>query len=116
MNWFRPRYNIKKEIDQINIELGKIFSIKETIKTRGWEEIAQIFGAVIARFTQDVLEKCDDPKKNEIEIICKKAVAESLGTILSTIDSRVRQEGFLQRQVADKTAKAEEIARQKQQI
>ena len=116
MSFLKPKYDLKFEINRINSELAMISALKDTINTRGWIEIANIFAGVIGRFTQEILDKCDDPRKNEIEIKSKKMVAEALGSILANIDSRVRTESYLRQQAVDKTAKAEEIKRIKEMV
>lgn len=110
------KYNPQRDIDAINLELARIASLKETARTRGWSQVVIIFNRVIGKFMQDVYDKCDKPKKNEIEIKCKKMVADALGSILATLDERVGVEGFLRRQLDEKAAKhADAIKRQQLQ-
>lgn len=109
------RYNLGKEINQINIELAAIYALQETIKTRGWKEVVRVFNAVISKFMQDIYDKCDNPGKHQIEIKCKRMTADALGAILSTLDARVKREDFLKTQLEEKTAKAEAIQKLQQE-
>lgn len=62
---------------------------------------------------QDVLDKCGDPKKHELEIKCKKMVADALADILFELDKRVADEAYLTQQLNEKTARLAELADRK---
>lgn len=104
------KYKIQKDIDQIRLELARVASIREMTQAPGWKHVGEIFQRHIGRFVQDVLDLCKDPKKNELEIRCKKMLADSLADILYQVDTRVKSEPFLYQQLNDKSAKLADLA------
>lgn len=104
------KYKIYRDIDEIRLELSRIAALRELIKLPAWKHIAEIFHRHITRLTQDVLDKCSDPKKNELEIKCKKMLADGFADILYQIDQRVANEEYLIKQLNEKTARIAELA------
>jgi len=110
------RYNLVKDLESMNRELSAIVSLRETIRTKGWGEVVDIFHRVIARYTQDVLDKCEKPEKHAIEIRCKKMVADSLGAILASLDSRVSSEDYWKQRMADTADRLEAMQNHKHHL
>lgn len=104
------KYKIHRDIEQIRLELSRIGSLKQTVDTVGWKYIVETFHHNINRLMQDVFDKCGDPKKHELEIKCKKMLADALGDILYQIDTRIKSEWHLNQQLNDKSAKLADIA------
>ena len=101
---FKKQYDINYDIALLVRRLADTAELRKTLKTEGWHLVVEAFHEVIQRFLQEVYDKCDNPKRNEIEIRCKKMVADSLGGILSALDKRVQSEGFLKEQLERKVS------------
>jgi hypothetical protein len=89
----RKRPTIKDDIDALSVKLGQIRDLKHLTEQHGWKSVDAIFRAYVAQNLQDVYNLSIDPIKNDRLIREKRAVSEALTQILSTIDSRIREEG-----------------------
>ena len=98
----RYRPDRDKEIAHLKLELAAIAELKEVIRTRGWRQIVTIIQKFASKLAQDAYDKCENPEKNAMEIRCKKMVADTLGAILLTIDSRVNDEDYIGKQLVEK--------------
>jgi hypothetical protein len=108
------RYSLRGEIDAIKLEMGRVAELSKFVESRGWKQVATIFSGRINKFWNDIYELCNKPGKNEMEIRCKKMVADALGEILAEITGRVSKEEFLKEQLDQKSAlMAEQMDRQK---
>jgi hypothetical protein len=100
---FNRRHTIYDEIDALTKRLAAIIELRLVCETKGWAHIREIFSSFISQNAQEVFDLCSDPDKNARLIRDKHVVAEALTRILATIDSRVREEGLITRQIDEKS-------------
>lgn len=100
---FNRRMTIYDEIDALTKRLKAIGELRLVCEQPGWGHIRDEFRECISTYVQDVFDLSADPEKNARLIRDKRVVAEALTRILATIDSRVREEGLLKRQIDEKS-------------
>lgn len=88
-NLFRGKYDLSQDIQALRERIHEVSQLRGTVSTPGWEQVRDEFKKEITVLVQSYMSLCDNPKKNEIEIRCKKMVSSSLGRILASIESHL---------------------------
>ncbi len=99
------KFDLRRDIERLRKRLLKITELKELTEMKAWSEVHAIFVSIIGTYTQEILDLCSkDPRKHADEIRCKKMVADTLGTILTTVDSRANSREVIEKQIDNTNA------------
>lgn len=93
------RYEPKKEIARLTVEIGKLQGLSNLVNDGAWPQIRSKFQKLMQTFTQDILDLCSNPKKNDVEIRVKKLVVASLSNILISIEGDLSGKESLEAQL-----------------
>lgn len=96
------KYDVEKDLKVLREKLEKMRSLREYIRDPRWRIVHDAFNEVISTLTQSILDKCDDPRKNEIEIKCRKLVADGFGALLVFIESEIGDIESLRQEIMQK--------------
>lgn len=105
----RRDYDLEKDIHGLRKKIETIEGLEAVVNSPPWKDVRLLFEETIASFTQDTFDLCDNPRSNEIEIKCKKMLAEALGRILGILDAKVRADGLARSQLKDRENKKREL-------
>lgn len=102
MKLFQRKYDVKKDLEVLRRKLEEIRGLREYIMDPRWRIVRNAFNEVISTLTQDVLDKCDNPRRYEIEIRCKKLVADGFGALLVFLENEIGNIESLRQEIMQK--------------
>ena len=102
-NIFNRKFDLSRDLDGLQKRISQVAQLRELTNVTAWKFIRLQFEQEIAALVQSYIDLCDNPSKNEIEIRCKKMVSESLGRILSTIESTANSGDRLSAELKQRT-------------
>lgn len=96
------KYDLKKDLEVLRRKLEEIRGLREYIMDPRWRIVRNAFNEVIDTLTQDVLDKCDNPRRYETEIRCKRLVAEGFGAFLAFLENEIGDIESLRQEIMQK--------------
>ena len=83
------KFDLRRDAENLRKQILKITELRQLTEMKAWSQVHAIFVSAISGYTQEVLDLCSkDPRKHADEIRSKKMVADTLGSILATVESR----------------------------
>lgn len=103
----------ERGIDDLAVELIQIAKLRKTVETDGWVEVLAVFQHVIGEHHQYIFDNSGKVTKF-FQVVYHKMLVESLGKILSSLDSRVKSEEFIKQKLIERGRVAQQIKAKKE--
>lgn len=104
---FNRKYNIVREIEQLQEDIRAIDDLRETVATQGWIRLRELMADKVVAYDTSIVVLSANPQKNADEIKAKHALRTVLKEIVFAVDNTFRME----KEVRDKLKVREEVAK-----
>lgn len=102
MPFINRKYQGERDLEVLRKRLREIEALEEYLDDPRWRKVREIFNSFIAQQTQNMLDLCEKPGKNEVEILSSKKAAEWLCLILKTLDIEIGKAANLRNEIKHK--------------